>query len=124
MNNVEKAKLLHELLPAEIPAFLQFTEGMCHTIREEEATQRANWQDGFLSFDFWLQLIGQTEKTIEKYGMQLHKNSRLFADQLFEGYMALFLVHCLTVYTTIKKLPNRKFSAAVDLLFGAESDES
>lgn len=124
MSNVEKAKLLHELLPNEIPAFLRFVEGMCQTIREDEVNQRASRQEGFLSFDFWLQLIGQTEKTIEKYGLQLHKNSRLFADQLFDGYMALFLVHCLTVYTTARQHPNKRFIAAVDLLFGAEPEKN
>jgi len=117
LTNVEKAKLLHQLFPAEIPAFLEFAEGMCSGIREDEQNQREKWDFGLFTFDFWLTLIGQAEKKIEQYGMKLHKSSGLFADQLFDGYLAMYMVHCLTVYTTARVHPNGRFTKAVDLLF-------
>ncbi|HVW96685.1 MAG TPA: hypothetical protein VHA56_12015 [Mucilaginibacter sp.] len=117
LTNVEKGKLLHELFPDEIPAFLQFTTGICIAIREQEQSYRAHWDNGIYSFDFWLSLVKEAQQKIEKYGSQLQRSSRLFAEQLFDGYIALYLVHCLLSYTTIRKHPNPKFTTAIDLLF-------
>lgn len=114
---MEKAKLLHDLFPAEIPGFIEFTAAMCRTIKEEEATQRERWEDGLFSFDFWLGLVTEAETKIIRYGIKLDKSSGLFADQLFNGYLAVYAIHCLTIYTTVKQHPNRKFTLAVDLLF-------
>lgn len=115
--NVEKGMLLHQLFPQEVPALLEFVEGMCIAIQEQEALHRSKWNNGIFSFDFWLSLIRNVESNIQQYGNKLHKNSRLFSDQLFDGHNALFLVHCLEVYTTTRKHPNKKFVTAINLLF-------
>jgi len=117
LNNVEKAKLLHSLFPDEIPGIIQFTNNMCATIKENETQQREHWKNGLFGFDFWLSLLRSVETNIGKYGNKLEKSSGLFADQLFDGYNAMFTVHCLLVYTTQSKLPNTKLAKAVDLLF-------
>jgi len=117
LNNVERGKLLHDLFPTEIPAFLEFANGMCQTIQEQKDAQRGQWNNLMFSFDLWLSLVKQTEQCIKRYKTKLHNSSRLFADQLFDGYSAIFLAHCLSVYTTIQQHPNRKFALAVDLLF-------
>jgi hypothetical protein len=117
LNNVEKAHLLHQLFPAEIPAFLKFVKGMCATLKEQEAADREHWQNGLFTFDFWMQLVNQAETILLKYGNQLEKNSRLFSDQLFDGYLAMYLAYCLSIYTTQQVLPNEKFSKMTDLLF-------
>ncbi len=115
--NVDKAKLLHELFPDEIPAFIEFTKGMCATIKEHEQAHRDKWENGLFGFDFWLSLINDAERKIKQYGTKLEKSSKLFSDQLFDGYLAIYSHHCLTVYTTVRQHPNRKFVVAVDLLF-------
>lgn len=115
--NVEKARLLHQLFPDEIPAFLQYMQGVCENIREQEPQQRRQWDNGLFSFDFWMSLVTGAEKKLMQYNGRLHKRSSLFADQLFDGYMAVYTVHCLTLYTQTKNHPNRKFTLAVDLLF-------
>jgi len=115
--NSEKAKLLHQLFRNEIPDFITFTANTCATIKEEEQAQRANWDNGLMDFDFWLYLVNDAEKRIQQYGVKLYKSSQLFADQLFDGYGAMYMVHCLNLYTTIRQHPNRKFSLAVELLF-------
>lgn len=115
--NVEKGRLLHQLFPQEIPALVEFVEGMCIATKEQEALHRKQWDNSIFSFDFWLSQINTVQNSIQQYGKKLHKNSRLFADQLFDGYPAMFMVHCMTVYTTTKKHPNRKFVTAIDLLF-------
>jgi hypothetical protein len=115
--NIEKARLLHQLFPQEIPALLDFVLGMCQTIKENEAIHRTKWDNGLFSFNFWMSLLEDVEKRSLKYGTKLHGISRLFADQLFEGYLAMYMVHCLIVYTTTRQHPNRKFALAIDLLF-------
>jgi len=118
LNNVDKAKLLHGLFPAEIPDLLQFVSGMSLTINEEQDRQRSSWGENQLfGFDFWLTLTQQAERTIKKYGKGLEKSSSLFADQLFDGYNAVYMVHCLVIYTTVRQHTNAKFTQAVDLLF-------
>ncbi len=117
LNNVEKGKLMHELFPKEIPALLEFVHGMCATIKENEPEQRRQWEHGLFGFDFWLSLVSDVEKKINQYGMKLHSSSKLFSDQLFDGYLAIYMVHCLMVYTTQRVHTNRKFTISIDLLF-------
>lgn len=115
--NVEKGRLLHQLFPAEIPAFLQFVAAMSQTIEEEQERIKSQWDNGLFDFDFWLSLSREAAKKITRYSKRLHTNSRLFADQLFDGYAALYLSHCLIQYTQPRKHENEKFALAVQLLF-------
>lgn len=115
--NVEKGRLLHQLFPAEIPAFLQFVTAMSQTIEEEQEKIKSKWDNGLFDFDFWLSLSQDAAKKLTQYNRRLHINSRLFADQLFDGHTALYLSHCLIQYTQPRKHSNEKFSLAVQLLF-------
>lgn len=115
--NVEKARLLHELFPQEIPALLEYVSNMCLTIQEDEQLTRTQWENGLMTVEAWLSFVEEVGNKISRYGKRLHAQSRLFADQLFDGYAALYMVHCMTLYTTLRKHPNRKFALAIDLLF-------
>ncbi len=115
--NTEKARLLHELFPQEIPALLTFTYNMCLTQLEDEQAVRSQWQNGLLTVDAWLSFIRAARDRIDKYDKRLQMQSELFAGQLFEGFIALYMLHCLDLYTTVRKHPNPKFVLAVDLLF-------
>ncbi|MGN6541430.1 MAG: hypothetical protein ACTHK8_03700 [Ginsengibacter sp.] len=115
--NVEKARILHELFPQEIPALLKYTNNMCLTIQEDEQLTRNQWENGLLTVEAWLSFVEEVRSKIDKYGKRLHTQSRLFADQLFDGYTALYIVHCMTLYTTTRKHSNHKFVLAIDLLF-------
>lgn len=117
--NVEKAKLLHELFPQEIRALLEYTDNMCLTIQEDEQLIRSQWENGLLTVEAWLSFVEEVRNKINKYGKRLHTHSRLFADQLFDGYVALYMVHCMTLYTTVRKHSNPKFTLAIDLLFNS-----
>ncbi len=119
LTNVEKANLLHQLFPAEIPAFLKFVQGMCSSIKEDEANQRQQWENGLFSFDFWLSLVNDAERKINQYGSKLATSNRVFSEQLFDGYLAMYVNHCLIVYTTRRVHPNKKFTIAIDLLLNA-----
>jgi hypothetical protein len=115
--NVEKARLLHELFPQEIPALLEYTNNICLTIQEDEQLTRNQWENGLLTVEAWLSFVEEVRSKIDKYGKRLHTQSRLFADQLFDGYTALYMVHCMTLYTTTRKHSNHKFVLAINLLF-------
>ncbi|MFB9840877.1 hypothetical protein [Mucilaginibacter ginsenosidivorans] len=117
LSNTEKAKLLFQLFPNEIPAFIDFLSAMCETMLENQEQEKAAWTYGFITFDFWRSLIVQAQQHITKYGAGLKLNERLFSEVLFEGYAAMFTVHCLIIATTVKKHPNKKFSQTIDLLF-------
>jgi hypothetical protein len=115
--NVEKARLLHELFPQEIPALLEYINSMCLTIQEDEQLLHTQWNGGLFTIETWLSFVEEVRSKIDRYGKRLHTQSRLFADQLFDGYTALYVVHCMTLYTATRKHSNHKFVLVIDLLF-------
>ena len=117
LNNVERAKLLHELFKTEIPAFLTFAKNTAVIIREQQETYRNAWKDQLFTFDFWLRLACDTGEKIDRYGAKLESQSKLFSDQLFDGYHALFMAHCLHQYIQVHRAKNEKFTKAIELLF-------
>jgi hypothetical protein len=78
---------------------------------------REVWINQLFGVDFWFQLAEEALRKTKKYGRQLERSSAVFADQLFDGYGALFLVHCLTTYVEKGKPADPKFKTAVDLFF-------
>ncbi|WP_192347905.1 hypothetical protein [Algoriphagus sp. Y33] len=117
MTNRDKAELLHGLFPEEIPAFTDYVKRVCLTIKENEEEERAKGEHGIIGFDFWLQMVNDTEYRIDRYGVQLHKRARLFADQLFDGQNALLMQYCLKLYTGVRKHDNQTFTDMVGALF-------
>lgn len=115
--NTDKAALLHELFPDEIPDFLEFAKNTAATIREDQELTAKNWQNPVFTFGDWLALAGRVEENIEQHGARMVESNALFARYLFDGHLAIFTSYCLTNYTTIRQHPNRKFRMAADLLF-------
>lgn len=117
LNNVERAKLLFDLLPATIPAFIDFTKSLAERVTENPDTLREKWETPLLNVDMWLKLAGAVHDAIEKYGSSLSKSGRLFSDQLFDGYLALFSVHCLQQFVQHAELKEPRLKTAVELFF-------
>ena len=117
MNNVQKARLLHSLLSNEIPDFLTYLKSLTETVLEDKELISANWKDQLFSADFWFGLAEQVQKVLTKHGRELHKSPNVFADQLFDGYTAIFTVHALTQYVANGNHTEPKFKSAVELLF-------
>jgi hypothetical protein len=115
--NVDKAKLIHALFIHEIPGFLKYTQTLSAYIKEHPEEVRQVWKNQLFGVDFWFQLSEDTDRKIKRYGSQLEKSSNVFAGQLFDGYGALYLHHCLTTYTEQGKHSDPKFKTAVDLFF-------
>ena len=120
LTNADKAILLHQLFPEEIPALLEFIKNMSISLIKEQVHHRKSWDNNLFSFDQWLLLVGQTVGIIDGYGKKLHRRHRLFSDQLFDGYIACYTNHCVTVFATTTEHRNRKFIQAIQLLFNVQ----
>jgi len=109
--NVEKARLLHELFPQEIPALLEFTNNMCLTIQEDEQVTREQWKNGLLTIEAWLSFVEEVRSKIDKYGKRLHTQSRLFADQCLMAYRIVFgALHDLIYHNAKAQQPQNLFN--------------
>jgi hypothetical protein len=117
LNNVDKARLLFQLFPEEIPALTAFIGNMCYDIQQDAEVNRSTWNDPFIEYNYWLTLAGTIAGKIDHYGTRLHKKPSLFADQLFDIMEALVTIRCIRTYVTVRQHPNSKLTTAIDLLF-------
>jgi hypothetical protein len=115
LNNVERAKLLFELFPDEMPQFLAVMEEITQKVLKDPDQLRTKWEGQLITVEFWFQLIKKSIEINDKYGKKLSKNSKLFSDQLFDGYQALYSSHCLHQYRKI--CPNQALAKVIDAFF-------
>jgi hypothetical protein len=114
--NVDKAKVMFDLFRDEIPEFLEYAQSVANKVVSDKEQLLANWSNPFLSYGQWLQLAERVKGVIEHYGKSLSKSGNLFADQLFDGYLAIFSNHCLEQYS-INKAHSPKFKRAISLFY-------
>lgn len=112
----EKAILLHQLLPKEIPAILDFTMGICEQIITAKEIKTDEWK-GKLSADDWQWTALSTSIMLRKYKDRLIESSQYFANALFAPNCDYLMEYCLTIYTTVRQHPNHKLTLAIALLF-------
>jgi hypothetical protein len=117
LTNVQKARLLHNLLAEEIPEFLGYLNELTETVLNDRERITAEWKDQLFNVDFWFGLADEVQRIMAKYPTDLYKSSAVFADQLFDGYNAIFTVHALTQYVALGRFTDPKFKPAVELLF-------
>ncbi|WP_147322075.1 hypothetical protein [Mucilaginibacter conchicola] len=117
MDNVQKARLFHALVLTDIPAFLKYTTDSCLYIANHTDAIIQSGKDHLLSPDFWIELSKTVHINIEKQGRRLEHSSVVFAEQLFGGYGAIFMIHTLLKYAGTLGEADRKFKQAVDLFF-------
>lgn len=119
MNNVEKGKLLAALFPEQLKGILDsLTEGYDFLTQNEEAL-RSTWGNDLLNFDFWYRQAAEVANTVKRHSRALTKSSSLFADQLFDGYNAIYTIDCIVKQAaSLPPLPeNKRYGLAVQLLF-------
>lgn len=117
LNNMQKAKLLHNLWIDEIPEFLEYLAELTETVLNDKERIANEWNSPMLGVGFWLELADQVQKAVTEYPKDLNKNASVFAGHLFAGYTAIFTVHGLMQYIALKKYTDPKFKQAVELLF-------
>ena len=119
MNNVDKGRLLATLFPEQPKGILDsLTAGHAFLTENEEAL-RTTWGNDLLTFDFWYVQATEVANTVNRHSRALTKSSSLFADQLFDGYNALFTIDCIVKQAAaLPPLPkNQRYGLAVQLLF-------
>jgi hypothetical protein len=117
MNNIAKARLLHNLLREEIPEFLGYLNELTETVLNDQERIRAEWNNGMMPVDMWFELAGRIQAVMAKYPKDLYRSPNVFADQLFDGFLAIFTRQALSNYTRLDKQTDPKFKPAVELLF-------
>lgn len=118
MTNVQKAKLISELLPEEIPAFLDYTIYVSDMITSDPDGLRKQWDynNPIIGPQHWIYYAAEAKSIIEEHGNKLARSPKFFSDQLFDGMLALFTCHCIEQYAQ-HKCTNEKFKLAQQLIF-------
>lgn len=115
MNVNEKAELFHKLFKPQIPDLLICMESIANALLKADPEEAIAWDGGLFQQKVSYTLIVETTEKLKTYRRKMAHHSRLFADQLFDGYQALFSVYCLRKCTVSKK--QEKFAQAVELFF-------
>ncbi|WP_276484768.1 hypothetical protein [Paraflavitalea pollutisoli] len=119
MHNVQRAKLLCSLIPEEIPAFLEALQTYASQITRDPQAVRASFEQNpnpILGAGDWIAMAEEVQEALGKHRQQMPAKSALFADQLFDGLLALFTAHCINEYSATLPADN-KFRQAATLLF-------
>ena len=83
LSTVDRAKLLFELFPEEMPKFISFRIELTQAIIIDPAKLKSKAIDQIHTTEFWQQLVNNAQTRLEQYGNRLAKQSRLFSEQLF-----------------------------------------
>jgi len=117
LTNIDKAKLLHELFPDQIPLILDNILAVCEDLQTNCEVYAAQWKPGFFTFENWLMLAEQAEKLIKKHRKDFQRSSKIFAEQLFNvyDYTFLFVNDRIGKYAGVTE--DEKLKLAIELLY-------
>lgn len=114
--NEDKAKLIHALFPKEMPDLLDYITAYCKDLEERKEEYAKKWDDGFMHFNYWLNLAQETERLIKRHRFDLIRSRIVFSSQLCYTYTVLVLNECIVRYAETKS-SNEKFKKAVSFLY-------
>jgi hypothetical protein len=95
LTNVDKAAILHELLPHAVNPLLDMMVEVANLIEKDFEKIKAEWAVPLISADGWLQFANEVRLAIQLERKQLVSNKRKFANELFGGLLATFSNHCM-----------------------------
>lgn len=119
MNNVEKAYLLVKLFPERMIDLVEFQIEEAKLHRKNEQYIRSVWTDTLVTADFWFGLIQRSEDITQKMKSSISKSQRVYSDHLFDGYSAIFAMHCLITYASTENC-GAQLKEAIHLVFGSQ----
>lgn len=118
--NVERARHMFELMPSEMPSFLERIANISKHVIDDADSIRSRWNNPLLSANQWIRLAESIQEQLNLYAGKL-KSARQFSQQLFDGYLGIFAAHCVQEYA--RTSDNVKFKALATLFFGYDPDE-
>lgn len=116
LNNVERARLLFQLFPEEMPGLVDYIYKQTSAVVKDPEPTKKDWNKSyFMTVELWIDITGEINRKINRYGTKvLSKSSLVFAEQLFSGYLAMVTSTLLSDYTGDKP---GKFRRIAELLF-------
>ncbi|UQA74058.1 hypothetical protein K2F45_19900 [Sphingobacterium siyangense] len=118
MTFVDKGHVLAGLFPELLKEWVDFIKNETEYFRSEEEYYRNNWQSKtFIAVGFWYNLVTDIEHLLRKFNVALYRNPKVFADQLFYGFFAVFTSNCLIQYAESEHC-SLEARLAIHLLFG------
>lgn len=122
MTFVDKGHVLAGLFPELLKEWVDFIKSETEYFRSEEEYYRNNWQSKtFISVGFWYNLVTDIEHLLRKFNVALYRNPKVFADQLFYGFFAVFTSNCLLQYAESEHC-SLEARLAIHLLLGQEKN--
>lgn len=113
LSNREKARILHELFPAEITFLVECIIEACITLEQEEGKKHKN-EAQYLNL---LKQARNVKEYIAFYLTAIMTSSYVFADVLFHPDRAAFTIGRMFEYKNKISKRNNKFPNAIALLF-------
>ncbi len=118
MNNTERAFAVARLFPNHLGTLTDFIKTeIAHLREKEQYIRKARPPNCVASADYGYRLVENAEQTIEKFGVLLYRNPRIFADQFFYQDNSVFGIHCLIRLAGSQDLPPM-LRLAIELYFG------
>lgn len=122
MTFVDKGHVLAALFPELLKEFVEIIKKETEHFRNEEEYYRKNWESQtFIAIGFWYSLVADIEQLLRRFNVALYRNPKVFADQLFYGFYAVFTIDCLIKYAE-SEVCSTETKLAIHLLFGQENN--
>ncbi|MCQ9634128.1 hypothetical protein MP477_04070 [Chryseobacterium sp. WG23] len=117
MSNLDRAYLLAQLFPDELKQLTEFIRKDAERYTDKREYVYSQWTDGLITAEFWYRLVENCKRACINNGSRLYRNPRVFRDQFFDGYDALFSINALIHFTEQAEC-SRKLKYAIYFLFG------
>lgn len=112
----EKARLFHQLFKDQIPELIDCIEASCIQLKEAPPEAEA-WDSGLFGRKLSFTVVSETLNIIKIYKRRMRTNSRIFADQLFDGNPGVLTVQCIRNCDFTELTGERKINMAIELFF-------
>jgi hypothetical protein len=113
----DRASLLHNLHPEEIPRLVSFSIEAAERILSEAGESRYKPDNLLHSTRMWYNIVTRAKEILENSWRVLVTDSSEFGKQLFEGKSYLFAFYCLHHYIVEGRCKNKTFIKATEALF-------
>lgn len=117
MDNIDRAYLFAKLFPDELQDITEFIKTVADEYTKNEDFVRSVWNGNPVDIDTWYGLVANFRYRYTANGTRLYKNCRVFTDQLFDGYDAIFTIDALLNYTQQTQCTTQ-LTHAIHLFFG------